>query len=84
MVRDWRIHDLRRTLASGMAELGILPHVIEAVLNHRSGIVKGVAAIYNRYNYEKEKREALERWERHLMELVQKYEKIKPTLKTNE
>jgi integrase len=61
-VEDWRIHDLRRTVASGMARLGVAPHVIEKALNHKSGIISGVAAVYNRYAYEVEKREALERW----------------------
>ena len=58
----WVIHDLRRSAASGMASLGVLPFVIEAVLNHKSGTIKGVAAVYNRYSYAAEKREALERW----------------------
>jgi integrase len=62
----WRIHDLRRTVASGMARIGIEPHVIEKVLNHKSGIISGVAAIYNRYAYEKEKRLALEKWAAHV------------------
>lgn len=60
--RDWRTHDLRRTAASGMARLSIPPHVVEKVLNHKSGIISGVAAVYNRYGYEKEKRDALETW----------------------
>jgi integrase len=59
---DWRIHDIRRTVASGMARIGVDPHVIEKVLNHKSGIISGVAAIYNRYGYEKEKRLALKKW----------------------
>ncbi|MGH7073426.1 MAG: tyrosine-type recombinase/integrase [Stellaceae bacterium] len=58
----WRLHDLRRTVASGMAALQIAPHVIEAVLNHASGTISGVAAIYNRYAYVKEKKEALDAW----------------------
>lgn len=56
------IHDLRRTATSGMAELGVPPHVCEAVLNHASGQVSGVAAVYNRYAYGPEKRAALEQW----------------------
>jgi integrase len=44
----WRLHDLRRTAATGMAEIGIAPHIIEAVLNHISGAKAGVAGIYNR------------------------------------
>jgi len=59
---DWRIHDLRRTAATGMAHLGVAPHIIEKVLNHRTGQISGVAAVYNRYAYEEEKREALEKW----------------------
>jgi len=63
-VSDWRFHDLRRTAASGMARIGVAPHVIEKVLNHQSGVISGVAAVYNRHGYEAEKREALERWAR--------------------
>lgn len=59
---DWRLHDIRRTVATNMAMMGIQPHIIEAVLNHKSGIVSGVAAVYNRHAYNDEKRVALERW----------------------
>jgi integrase len=61
---DWRLHDLRRTAASGMARIKVSPHVIEKILNHKTGIISGVAAVYNRYSYEEEKREALENWAR--------------------
>jgi integrase len=61
-VRPWRLHDLRRTTATGMAALGVLPHVVEAVLNHVSGHQAGVAGIYNRHAYAAEKRAALELW----------------------
>lgn len=61
-VHEWRIHDLRRTGASGMARLGVLPHVVEKVLNHISGSISGVAAVYNRYGYDVEKRDALDKW----------------------
>jgi len=67
---DWRFHDLRRTAASGMARIGIAPHVIEKVLNHQSGVISGVAAVYNRHGYEAEKREALERWKGYVQTLV--------------
>lgn len=63
---DWRMHDIRRTVATNMAALGVQPHVIEAVLNHKSGIVSGVAAVYNRHSYGQEKREALEKWAEHV------------------
>jgi len=61
-IGDWRLHDLRRTTATMMAELGILPHIIEAILNHVSGHRAGVAGIYNRARYEGEMRSALQRW----------------------
>jgi len=63
---DWRLHDVRRTVATNMAELGIQPHIIEAVLNHKSGIVSGVAAVYNRHAYATEKRTALSEWAEHV------------------
>jgi len=64
------LHDLRRTAASGMAGLGIAPHVVEAVLNHKSGTIRGVAAVYNRYNYAAEKRAALDAWAQRLDAIV--------------
>ncbi|MCB1465579.1 MAG: tyrosine-type recombinase/integrase [Rhizobiaceae bacterium] len=70
-VEPWRLHDLRRTMATKMAELRIAPHIIEAVLNHRSGIVSGVAAIYNRHAYSDEKREALGTWSEEICRISQ-------------
>lgn len=67
---DWRIHDLRRTCATQMAELGVQPHVIEAALNHVSGAKAGVAGTYNRAAYAAEKKAALERWAAHVKGLV--------------
>ena len=61
-LQPWRIHDLRRTAVTGMAEIGIQPHVIEAVVNHISGHKGGVAGIYNRASYADEKRRALQVW----------------------
>ncbi|RWA76660.1 MAG: site-specific integrase [Mesorhizobium sp.] len=69
-IDHWTLHDLRRTAASGMARLRIRPHVIEAVLNHSSGIIRGIAAIYNRYDYYEEKQAALDAWGRYVDELV--------------
>jgi integrase len=65
-LHDWTLHDLRRTAATGMARLGIAPHVVERVLNHVSGTFAGVAGVYNRFKYEDEMRAALEVWEQHL------------------
>jgi integrase len=66
----WVLHDLRRTAVTGMAGLGIQPHVIEAVVNHISGHKAGVAGIYNRATYAAEKRQALQRWADHVMALA--------------
>jgi integrase len=64
---EWRLHDLRRTAATVMADrLGVLPHIIEAVLNHVSGHRAGVAGVYNRAKYQTEMREALQRWAEHI------------------
>ena len=69
-VPPWQLHDLRRTAATGMAELGIAPHIVEATLNHISGAKAGVAGTYNRAAYAEQKRDALERWADHVERLV--------------
>jgi integrase len=69
-IEPWIVHDLRRTVATGMADIGIQPHIIEAVLNHVSGSKRGVAGVYNRSAYEGEKAAALARWNDHLMVIV--------------
>ena len=66
----WVHHDLRRSVATGMAELGIAPHIIEAVLNHQSGHKGGIAGIYNRAQYGPEKAQALAHWDRHICDIV--------------
>jgi integrase len=67
---EWNIHDVRRTVATGLAKLKVKPHEIEALLNHSSGFRSGVAGTYNRFAYEDEKREALELWSSYVMTLV--------------
>ncbi|WP_421850622.1 tyrosine-type recombinase/integrase [Oricola sp.] len=62
----WMPHDLRRTAATGMAELRIQPHIVEAALNHISGFRAGVAGVYNRARYDAEKRRALDAWASHV------------------
>jgi len=69
-VRPWTLHDIRRTVATGMATLGVQPHIVEAVLNHVSGHKRGVAGVYNRATYDKEKRAALDTWASHLQALL--------------
>jgi integrase len=66
-IAPWSLHDLRRTCASGLAALKHPPHVIEALLNHKSGHVSGIAAVYNRYEYADEKAVALAAWEARLL-----------------
>ena len=67
----WVHHDLRRSMATHMAEkLDIDPHIVEAVLNHVSGHKRGVAGVYNRAVYERKKREALDRWGAYVEALV--------------
>jgi integrase len=68
--KAWRIHDLRRTATTGMARLGVPPHVADRVLNHTSGTITGVAAVYNRFAYIEERREALTAWGRFIEGLV--------------
>jgi integrase len=70
-VPHWTNHDLRRTAATHMAEIGIPPHIIEACLNHVSGHKGGVAGVYNRAAYEEPKRHALAAWADHLLEIVE-------------
>lgn len=70
-IPPFTIHDLRRTAATGMASLRFPPHVVEAVLNHRSGTRRGVAGVYNRFDYAEEKREALDAWARFVADLVE-------------
>ena len=78
-IGHWTNHDLRRSVATHMAELGIAPHIIEAVLNHVSGHKHGVAGIYNRATYENEKRAALTLWAEKLLEIVEgKTRKVVP------
>lgn len=68
---DWRLHDIRRTVATGMDEhLHINPWIIESVLNHLSGTKAGVAGTYNRAERVNERRSALEAWSRFIAELV--------------
>jgi integrase len=69
-VKPWRLHDLRRSTATGMAEIGIEPHIIEAVLNHISGHKGGIAGVYNRARYTEQMRIALQRWADHIAGLL--------------
>lgn len=69
-IEHWTFHDLRRTMASGMARLGIQLPVIEKILNHTSGTFRGVVGVYQRHSYADEKRKALDAWASFIMQVV--------------
>lgn len=69
-VAPWTLHDLRRTFATNLAKLGTAPHVVEKLLNHASGTISGVAAIYNQFQYMDEMRAAIEAWDARLASLM--------------
>lgn len=69
-VTGWRLHDLRRTCVSGMARLGIAPHVADKILNHQNGAISGVAAVYQRHDFLAERKRALEIWGTHVQRVV--------------
>jgi integrase len=71
-VSAWTLHDLRRTFASGLAALGVQLPVIERLLNHVSGSFGGIVGVYQRYDYMPEMREAIAKWESHVLTLVQR------------
>jgi len=69
-IAPWKLHDLRRTFATMAAELGVLPHIVESVLNHVSGHKAGVAGRYNHARYADDTRAALQRWADHLDQIT--------------
>jgi integrase len=69
-IPPWRLHDARRTAASGMARLGIALPIIEKILNHTSGSFSGIVGVYQRHDYRDEKRRALEAWASFVEQLV--------------
>src|SRR5262249_48226101 len=72
--RPWVLHDLRRTCATRMCDLGVEPHVVEEVLNHQSGTrrgVSGVGGVYNKSRYARAVQNAVEAWDRHLRALIE-------------
>lgn len=66
----WRLHDIRRTVATGMASLGVTAPVVEAILNHRTGSRSGVAGVYNRHDYADDMELALIAWGRFIVDIV--------------
>jgi integrase len=70
-VTAWTLHDLRRTAATRMCDLGIAPHVVEQILNHQSGHRGGVVGIYNKSRYEREVKAAVALWDDHIRSIVE-------------
>ena len=70
-VSDWRIHDIRRTCATGLQKLGVTLQAVEAVLGHTSGSRGGIVGVYQRHDYADEKRAALKAWATHLSALLE-------------
>jgi integrase len=66
----WVLHDLRRSVASGMARLGVRLPVIEKCLNHTGGSFRGIVGVYQRHDFAAEKRDALQRWADHVDAVV--------------
>jgi integrase len=69
-IEHWTLHDLRRTFATLLAGLEVQPHIIERLLNHATGHISGIAAVYNRYAYMDEMRNAISRYDVHVAKLL--------------
>ena len=65
-VRKWTLHDIRRTVATRLCDLGVEPHVVEQILNHQSGHRGGIVGVYNKSKYERAVQNAVAAWDRHL------------------
>jgi integrase len=70
-VRAWRLHDLRRSAATRMCDIGIEPHVVEQILNHQSGHRSGIVGVYNKSKYTRAVENAMAAWDRHLRALIE-------------
>ncbi|HEY0837204.1 MAG TPA: site-specific integrase, partial [Azospirillum sp.] len=68
---DWRFHDIRRSVTTGLAAMGVAPHVADRILNHVQGTISGVAAVYNRHKYLEERQAALVAWAERLKVIVE-------------
>jgi integrase len=81
-VSKWRLHDLRRTCVSGMARLGVAPHVADKILNHQAGTIAGVAAVYQRHEFFTERQAALDLWGAHVERVLRIRRQDRVTLKS--
>ncbi len=75
-VEDWRLHDLRRTMATGLQKLGVRLEVTEAVLNHVAGSRAGIVGVYQRHTWSDEKRAALSAWGAHVAAIAEGREPV--------
>jgi hypothetical protein len=78
-VTGWRLNELRRTVVSGMARLGVAPHVADKILNHQSGTISGVAAVYQRHEFMVEREEGIRRWGSYVANLQRRKLQTSPT-----
>jgi integrase len=69
-IQPWVFHDIRRSVASGLAGLGTNLPVIERCLNHVSGSFSGIVAVYQKYNFADEMRAAMDAWGRRIESLT--------------
>lgn len=69
-VADWRIHDIRRTVVTEMSKISVPVHVADKILNHRSGVISGVTAVYQRNEFTDERRKAMDEWATQLSRVV--------------
>jgi integrase len=69
-IKPWRVHDLRRTLATRLCDLSIAPHVVEQILNHQSGHRAGIVAVYNKSTYEREVKATMALWDDHVRSIT--------------
>jgi integrase len=76
-VRPWVLHDLRRTVATRLCDIGIEPHVVEQILNHQSGHRGGIVGVYNKSKYTIAVQKAVAVWDGHLTTLVEGRERRK-------
>jgi integrase len=76
-VIDWTLHDLRRTFSTNLAQLKVPQHITERLLDHLPKEISGVAAIYNRYTYMDEMREAIRLWESKLQRLIRSSPRVR-------
>jgi integrase len=77
-IAPWTLHDLRRTFATDLAQMGVAPHVVERLINHVTGTISGVAAIYNRHAYMDEMRAAIDAWEKRLSFILAQHKNDDP------